>query len=40
LRGGRAVDERGWSGFGRVGCVHIYREPPRCTGSFGEAEEE
>jgi hypothetical protein len=30
LRGGRAVDERGWSGFGRVGFLRIFREQPRC----------
>jgi hypothetical protein len=30
LRGGHAVDERGWSGFGRVGFLRIYREQPRC----------
>jgi hypothetical protein len=24
------VEERGWSGFGRVGSLRIYREQPRC----------
>jgi hypothetical protein len=36
LRGGHAVDERGWLGFGRVGFLRMYREQPRCIrGALG-----